>query len=360
VTRSAGATLGRLNTAGSPGQVLSRLLRRSSLRDSIGAVLLTLVLVGALLAALGANPLAAYGYMIQGSLGNQQNLIQTATIFAPLLLSSVAVVIPFSARVFNIGVAGQLIIGGVCATCVVFSLRGIPQPLLVTISILAAIAGGSIWAMIAGVLKAYRRANEVIVTLMMNFLALLVASRVVNGPWNNPGGLQTKTFPGGVGLPTFSGGFDISFIVATIVAFGAFVLMFRTRFGFSVRAVGFNPNAALRAGYNPRRVGIAAMAVAGAAAGLSGALIVLGTYHALLPDISSNYGYLAIAVALIAALNPLALIPVTFVFAVIIVGSNSLPATSGVSSATSSIVLAIFVLILLILRIVRVPEPESR
>jgi simple sugar transport system permease protein len=300
--------------------------------------------------------------MINGSVGNKIAFGQTLLVTAPLILCGLAAAIPFSARVFNVGGDGQLTAGAVGATAVAFWAHDVDAPLLVVLYMLGGALAGTFWGGIAGALKAYASANEVIVTLMLNFVAALLATYAIGSSWRDPVTPQTRHLPAGVDLPALWSGSaaNIGVILAVVAAVIGLVLLFRTRLGFGIRATGFNPAAARLGGFRISGITVGVLAIAGAFAGFGGAIEVVGNHQALVENVSNGYGFTGIAVALVARLNPLAVVPVGFCFAAVIVGSNTLPATTGVSSSASLIVLAVFVLALLAMRVIRISYPEIR
>jgi simple sugar transport system permease protein len=330
--------------------------------DVVLAIFVALALLTVFFLALGADPVIAFEGMWKGAFGSNVSFGQTLLVTAPLIFCALAAAVPLAARIFNVGGEGQLLVGAVGATAVAFWAPGLPGPALIVACLVGALLGGTLWAGIAGVLRAYASANEVIVTLMLNFIAALLANYAINSSWSDPIAPQTKPLPEGSELPTILGnsGANIGILIAIAAAVLAALLLFRTRLGFGVRATGLSPSAARLAGFGAAFTTLVAFGLAGAFAGIGGAVEVLGNHHSLVEGIASTYGFTGIAVALVARLNPLGAIPVAFLFAAITVGSNTLPATTGISSSASLIVVAVFVLALLGLRVIRVSYPEVK
>jgi general nucleoside transport system permease protein len=333
-----------------------------SILDIVVAVVVALALLTVFFLILGASPGKAFEGMWKGAFGNKIAFGQTLLVTAPLTFCALAAAIPFSARIFNIGGEGQLVAGAVGATAVAFWCSGLDGTLLIVLCLLAAMVAGALWSLLAGALKAFASANEVIVTLMLNFVAALVANYVINGAWRDPIAPQTETLPKGTDLPGILGnsGANIGVLIAIFAAIVCTVLLYRTRLGFGIRATGLSPTAARLSGFGTVATILAVFGIAGACAGLGGGVEVLGNHHALVEGIASNYGFTGIAVALVARLNPIFTAPVAFVFAAITVGANTLPATTGVSASASLIVVAVFVLTLLALHVIRVAYPEVK
>lgn len=332
-----------------------RQVQLRSASTSLLSLIAAIVLTGLVMRLLGANPIQAYQGLLSGALGSVYNIGLTLMVATPLILTGMAAAIPFSARLWNVGGEGQLYAGAVASVLVALTFVHLPAPLLAVLAIVCGILAGAVWAMIAGLLRILVDANEVIVTLMLNFIALNAADYVITGPWAQNVSPQTRNIPKGVTLANIWPGTSVNLglVLAVICAVLAFILMRNTALGLSIRATGFNSRASRLAGFSITRITLAAFGVAGACAGLAGAIEVVGVYHALVPDLSANYGYIGIAVALLARLNPLWIIPSAIFFAAVTVGGNNLTATSGISTSTSLIIEAIFVILLLAFHVVR-------
>lgn len=332
-----------------------------SVGTGLASLLAALVLTGVVILILGANPIQAYGAILTGALGNAYNAGLTLMVATPLILTGLAAAIPFSARVWNIGGEGQLYAGAIGSVLVALTFTSLGAVPLTFLSIACGILAGAAWGAIGGALRVFTGANEVIVTLMLNFVALTVADYVITGPWAQNVEPQTRNIPKGVTLPTIwpHTEVDLGLILALIAAGIVFVLMRRTPLGLAIRACGFNPDAARLAGFSLGSIIMTAFAIGGACAGLAGAILVVGVNRALVPDISANYGYIGIAVALIAGLRPLWIVPAALLFAVITVGGSNLTASSNISTSVSLIIEAIFVIFLLAFRIIRLQEATS-
>lgn len=310
----------------------------------------------AVIAGLGSNPFTVLADIVSGALGSQFDLSETLMVTAPLVLTGIAAAIPFSARLWNIGGDGQLYVGATAAVLVGLTVGGaVPGPLLAAFCVLAGTASGALWALAAGGIKLAVGGNEVIVTLMLNLLAANLTDYVVTGPWAQGISPQTKSIPNGATFGSFwQTGFNETVFIAVAVAAAAGLFMSATKSGFGIRAVGRNLDASRLAGFRVRRLWLGAFGLGGAAAGLAGALLVVGVHSALIPGMGEQYGYDGIAVALVAGLRPLLLLPAAFVFAVIEVGGTSLSATANVSTAISYVIEGVIVISLLAFRAIRV------
>jgi simple sugar transport system permease protein len=320
------------------------------------ALVASLLLMAGVFAALGANPVDAYHALLQGSLGSRFALGETLMVAVPLILCGLAAAIPFTAGLWNIGGEGQLYAGAFATTAVALTFPHVPGGLLTLLALLGGAAGGALWGLVAGGLKVRFGANEVIVTLMLNFVAIILVAYATDSLWSG-GGLSgsTKPTPAGVDLPDIWPGttLNLAIVITLAVAALAAVLLTWTRLGFALRVTGLNPDASRLAGFNIPLIVIVAFALGGACAGLAGACQVVGVDHTLASGFSPGYGYMGIAVALTARLNPFWIVPAALFFAVLVVGGNQLPIAVGISSAAASVVQATFVLLLLVLWVIK-------
>lgn len=285
---------------------------------------------GTALGAMWSAILTAYGSLFEGSLGNPGRIIAAlqsgdqkaiAEAFFPIMDSLVtatpyifaglAVAVGFRAGLFNIGVEGQLFIGAICSVWVGFAFTGLPAIVHIPLALLAGAAGGALWAFIPAILKAKTGAHEVINTIMMNYIAFRLSEWLLGdkGPLQRPGTANPVSpfIEVSAELPRFFPEpirFHLGFFIALGVAFLVWWFLFKTTWGFEVRTVGQNPNAAKYAGMSITRNIIIAMCLSGALAGLAGANEVLGVNHNLAVAFSSGYGFDSIALALLGKSHP--------------------------------------------------------
>jgi simple sugar transport system permease protein len=303
------------------------------LGESVLAVLVAFALGAVALAANGINPQSAYAALVSGSLGSAQSLASTAVQAAPLLVASLAVGISFRAGVFNIGAGGQLGVGALAAAVVGGYTRLGPGLELVAMAA-AALAAGAVWASVAGVLKAYTGANEVITTLMLTYVATNLIDYAVTGPAKAPGAInQTPQLSGQAMFPTLVGNTQLTaaIIVALVLVPLVWLLLFRTGYGFRLRMVGLNPDAATAAGFSVRRVGVSVLALSGALAGLGGMLEVAGVLGSVPQDMSLQVGYTAIVVALLGNNGPGGILLASTLLGALAAGSTNMQSAAGVS-----------------------------
>lgn len=280
------------------------------------------LLVGAVLLAISGNdPIETYSRILDRAFLSRGAFTATLTAATPLLFTGLAAATAFRMGVFNIGGEGQLIVGAIGASGAGLAVGDGPLVVTVLAMVLAGAACGAAWAAIAGVLKAWFSTNEIIITLMLNYLAVNLATYLVFGSksyWRQLEGSglmfpQGKPLPGTADWPSFDfGNFTVSlgYALGVVVAIGLWVLFRTTRFGFQVQVIGDEPRAARYAGIKTKRTILALMALSGAVAGIGGASDVGDTRHVLDPKAlgQAGYGYAGIVVAALARLNPLAVI----------------------------------------------------
>jgi simple sugar transport system permease protein len=304
---------------------------------AVGAVMLLL---------LGANPIKAYGALLEGSFGSANALAETAVKAVPLLLVGLGICIAFRANVINIGGEGQMIIGAILATLVGLLLPGLPGWLVITLAIVAGFLGGALWGAIPGALKAYFSVNEILSTVMMNAIAVQIMSYLLRGPMIDPSQAelaskipQTAALEQAFRLPRLvPTRLHLGAILAIALAFLVYILLWRTTLGYRIRAVGQNPDASRYGGIRVRRHIVIALLLSGAFAGLAGAIQVYGLNYRMITDGSASgftgsAGFNGIVAALFGQLHPLGTIPASFFFGALLVGANKLQRVMQVPSA---------------------------
>ncbi len=325
------------------------------------AIAAAVVVVAVLIQVLGASPTSGLSALVHGSVGTAFSLGETIMLASILALTGLAAAVPFTARAFNAGAEGQLYIGALAGLAVAFSLSPhTPQWLLVTLVVLAGALAGGLWGAIPGVMKAFADVNEVIVSLMLTFVAALAALYATTDLWPSGLGSETKNLPQHALLPTISHSMSVTLgaPLAVVTILVAWLLMSRGTLGFQIRATGANREAAEMNGIPVRRVEVLAFTIGGAAAGMSGVILVAGIYGSLISNVASGYGFLGIAVALVARLAPLWLIPSAFLFAALQIGSNQLQVQAGISPAFGSVLVGVLVVSLLVFGAIRLRYAE--
>lgn len=311
--------------------------------------LLTALLVGAIVMLIfGDNPIKAYSGLFSGAFGNARGWAITIRKMTPLILTGLSVAVAFKAGLFNIGASGQFLIGTVCSVAVGINFEGMPWILHMPLALLAGIAGGALWGAIPGVLKVYTGAHEVIVTIMLNYVASLFAGWTVYagggtggqapGPlWDRTAGAISETpdiFPSAE-IPWIVGGaYRIHWgtVLVLLVTVLIWWLIYRTTIGFEIRTVGQNLKAAKYAGMKVNWMIILAMLIAGGLAGLAGGIETLGLNHKFAPEFTGGVGFDGITVALLGQTNPFGIILAAFMFGGLDAGGTRMQFDSGVSA----------------------------
>jgi general nucleoside transport system permease protein len=310
------------------------------------AALSALAVGAVMLLFLGVNPLVAYRAMWVGAFGSPNALAETTVKAVPLLLIGLGICISFRAKVINIGGEGQMIIGALLATAFGLSIPGLPGWLVIPLVMVVGFFGGAFWGAIPGVLKAYFNVNEILSTVMMNAIAVQLMNFFLRGPMIDPNQAellskipQTARLPDAYHLarwlPTR---LHAGVLIAVVLAFVVYLLLFHTSLGYRIRAVGFNPDASRYGGIRVRRQVVIALLLSGAFAGLAGAVQVYGLNYRMITDGSAtgftgSAGFNGIVAALFGGLHPLGAIPASFFFGALLVGANSMQRISQVPSA---------------------------
>src|SRR5690348_2509821 len=330
----------------------------SGLAMPLGSVVLAFVIGGIIVAATGGNPFSAYAALVCGGFGigctqgeNPALQISNTILFViPLITAGVAVALPFRAGLFNIGAEGQLLAGSIACTAVGIKFSSLPTPILLPIVLISGMVAGALWAGVAGVLKATVGAHEVVTTIMMNYIAQwLLRYLIVGGPLQLAPG-TSKSSPIGAGarlatvLPNDNSliifglpssvfrvhtGLLIALVAAAVFAF----LLWRTSLGYEIRAVGQSQKAARYAGVSVPRTIVVTMLIAGAFAGLAGAIQIAGVDRQMTDKyFSDNTGFDAIAVALLGLGSATGIVLAALLFGALHSGGAVMQSDAGISS----------------------------
>ncbi|MDN5344462.1 MAG: ral nucleoside transport system permease protein [Clostridia bacterium] len=303
------------------------------------AVFMALLVGGIFLAATGFSPLKVYQDMLNGVIGSKYGLSETVVKAIPLMLTGLGVSIAFRMLLWNIGAEGQFYMGAFGASWVALTFPHLPAYIMLPAMLVAGVIMGGLWALLPALPRAKWGVNEVITTLMLNYVAILWVDYLVYGPWKDPKGFNfplTAPFSKAATLPVIAGTrVHLGLVFALVAAILLAITLWRTRWGYEIRVSGESPRAARYAGIKIERNIILVMLLSGALAGLAGMSEVAGITHRLQHGISPGYGYTAIIIAWLAKLHPAAIILVSFFFSGLIVGGYSVQ-TAGVPAATVS------------------------
>jgi simple sugar transport system permease protein len=308
------------------------------------AIVLALLFGAAFLAANGFDPWFSYAEMAKASLATRYGIEDSLVSATPLILTGLAAAVSFRFKLYNVGAEGQLIFGGICAAAAGLALgEHLPAPLSVSAVVLAGAAGGIAWILLPAITRSRLGVNEIISTLLLNYVAVLLARYLVLGsrsPLRDP---TSTNFPQGRLMPesTFFPHFDstpvhFGLVLGVACAVLVFVLLRWTRVGFEARVFGDAPAAARYAGISLPKVILTILLLSGAVAGLAGASEVAGRAHRLDPTgLAVGFGYMGIIVAALARYHPLVIVPVAFLVGGLANAANSLQTIPGMSLPNS-------------------------
>lgn len=284
-----------------------------SIASPILALAITVVLGTLLFVALGKDPVRGLQVFFWEPLSSSYRIGELMVKATPLLIIALGLAVCFRSNVWNIGAEGQFVIGAVVAGGVALLAGKDTSRFIVVAILLAGVLGGMGWAAITAVLRDKFNANEILVSLMLVYVAVLVLSYMVFGPWKDPGGYnfpQTKTFEAVTQIPRLMQGsrVNIGVLLALAGVVALWIFLFRTRAGFAQQVGGLAPAAARYAGFSSRKALWTALLISGGAAGLAGGLEVAGPIGQLTPYVPAGYGFAAIIVAFVGRLHPVGMV----------------------------------------------------
>ena len=320
------------------------------------AFVLALGFVSLILLAVGASPIEAYKNMLTGSVGSMRKFAEVLVSFVPLLLVTAGLLITFSAGLWNIGVEGQIVLGAIASTWMLrqFVDSTMSPAIVISLSILAGMVGGAVWASLAGMLKTFGGVNEIFGGLGLNFVSTALTLYLIFGPWKREGVASmsgTEPFPDAFSLPQIPElrislwALGIALVAIAVV----YVILQGTYFGLRIKAVGKNFRAAYLLGIPTWQYSLYSFLICGALAGVAGALQVTAVYHRLIPSISSGYGYLGLMVAMLINYQAIWAVPVALFFAALNIGSIQLPIVMKLDSSLSGVLQGVLVLFVLLM-----------
>lgn len=308
----------------------------------LGSFIIALFLGSIILLIAGVNPLVAYYAMIIRPISNIYGLSEAVVRAIPLMMVGIGISIAFRSKMINIGAEGQIQLGAIAAGAAALALPGLPKVILIPVVILVGFTAGGIWGGIAGWMKAKLSVNEVLSTVMLNYIAFQIYLYLIRGPLIDPSELawgtgvpQTARMPDSSLFQRLIQGQRIhsGIFIAIIIAFLVYFLLWRTTFGFRLRAVGEESKAANYAGVKVDKYLVLAMILSGGLAGIAGSIEVIGVHHRVLEGLSANYGFSGIVVALFGRLHPLGVIPASFFFGLLLIGAEMMQRAVNIPSA---------------------------
>lgn len=309
------------------------------------SILVAFMIGGIVICFLGKNPIQAYQSLLQGAFGSPSKLAQTLTIACPLIFTGLAATIAYKCGVFNLGGEGQFIMGALAsvwfATQVTY-VRGIAS---VIISLILGMIVGGIWGAIPGILKTVRGLNEMIVSILLNYLALYFMGFIYTNILRDGSVPQTLAIPDESKLPRLSDDFKvhIGFLIAVVVAIIIHIYLNQTASGMKLKAVGMNPIAAGINGFAVKKYFLFSFVLSGAVAGLGGSIELHGKQYRLMSGFGDGFGFDGVAIALIAQLNPIATVIISLFFAILRKGASAMQATLKIPTSVVDIIEALVI-----------------
>lgn len=311
--------------------------------------LLAFLLFGLILLIFGKDPIQSYKDIFTSTLGSTYGFSEVIVAMIPMLITALAVALPWRVGLINIGGEGQLYIGAAFATWGALTFQNSPAWILLPFMMLLGMLGGALWAFIPGYLKAIGLVNETIITLLLNSVAPLVVGFLIFGFWHSPmDTVKTANFVPAALLPNFlDTRIHLGLVFGLVLLALFWFVMKYTRWGLEMRAIGGNPQAARRSGIPLKGYLIIVMCIGGAIAGLAGMAQVSGFYGVLLLNFSRGLGYMGFLISWLAGGQPLGILLMSFVIAIIITGGNLLQLTRDLPYAAINILLAITLFVVL-------------
>jgi len=307
----------------------------------IASVFMALLGGAVLLSSQGISPIDAYGRIIRAAFGGSYEFSETVVKATPIAISSFAVMLCFTMLIWNIGIEGQAFMGALAAVAAVrYCYSDNHFFMISTAALFACIAGGS-WAMLAGYFKSKWNVNEIISTLMLNYIAIRILEYFVYGPWRDPNSLGfpiTERFPASAKLPQFFGyRVHAGIILAVVLALAVWYVLNVTRWGYEIRVMGENQKAARYSGMSYTKNVLLVMFISGAIGGLAGMTEVTGLHGRLQASFTAKYGYTAIIVAWLSHLRPFVILLSSLLFGALLIGGEALQIEMGLTLSSVEI-----------------------
>lgn len=282
----------------------------------------------------GLDPFAAYAALWKGAFGNWYKIADTLDRSTVLILSGLAAAVAFRTNVFNLGLEGQLYVGAMAAAIVGFSVSGLPPIIHIPLCLLAGIVAGALWTLPVSYLRIRWNIPVMVPTLMLNYIGILLTQYLVSFPLRDPTATMagTPVLLDSARLPKFIPGsvINISFIIAIVMVVVTYWFMFKTRTGYELRIVGFNPSFALASGMPVNRSVFLAMSISGALVGLGGACIITGFFGRFMSSFSVGYGWDGMMISLLAQNHPIGVLPASLFYAALANGALTMQSQTGV------------------------------
>ncbi len=336
---------------------------------SVAAVAATLALSAIPILAAGGDLGKSYYHLFRGALGTRFNLLETLVKASPLVFAGLAVAFAFRARFWNIGAEGQLLAGAIAATWVGINGGGLPAAVLLPLLMLAGFAAGGLWASVPALLKTRVKVDDVVSSLLLNYVMIHLMGTLLFGPLQQPGSSWPRSaeitaaarYPVLLPRSRFHLGVPLALLAVAVVWF----VNARTVFGYRAKAVGAGPRAAFFGGIPTEKVLLQTAFVSGGLAGLAGVGELCAIHFHLLMDISPGYGYTGIVIAMLGALHPVGVLLASLFFSIIIVGAQTMSRMTGVPVYIVEVIQGLSLMVMLVFALlseyrVRIGRPAGR
>ena len=318
----------------------------------IAAVVATLLLSAIPILIAGGELWKSYFYLFYGALGTRFNLLETFVKASPLLLTGLAVAFAFRAKFWNIGAEGQLLAGALTATALGISLKGVPPFLVLPTVIVAGFLAGGLWAFIPAILKTKLKVDDVVSTLLLNYVMIHIMGALLFGPLQQPGSswprsseiIAAAKYP--ILMPRSR--FHLGILIAVIAVGVIWFINNKTTFGYQNKAVGVNLRAARFGGINTNTVILWTALISGGLAGLAGVGELCALQYRLIMDLSPGYGYSGIVIAMLGNLHPVGVLFSALFFSIIIVGAQTMSRMTGVPVYIAEVIQGMALMIMLV------------
>jgi ABC-type uncharacterized transport system permease subunit len=315
------------------------------------SVLVTFLLTSGFVLAVGANPVEAAYYFLLDPLSNPVRLIEVLVKATPLLMTGAAVAFAFAGGYWNIGVEGQLYMGATVATAIGLQMHNFPAWIALPLIVIGGFLAGMAWAILPAFMKVRLKIDEVVTTLLLNYVAIYIVSAVLNGPWRDPVSQwpQSPEIAASAIFPRLipRSRLHLGFILAILIIIGLWFVLSRTAFGLKMRAVGYNLEAARFSGIHVNRVVMIVALISGGIGGLAGASEVAGIHFHLIDALSPGYGYTGIIIATLGSLNAIGVAAAALFIGLVDTGSQTVSRALGVPAYLGDVLQATLLLVTL-------------
>lgn len=344
-------SLGNLQVQVDEKRKTARINRLNNIFSFLIAIIIALIITAVVILVAGKSPIEAFQAMFIGAFGNWSRFSEVLVRSVPYILTGLGLTLAYRTGLVSIGAEGQMIMGGLVATVVALQFDNLPSFLLVPLSIIMGMAAGGIWSGFAGYFKAKRGASEVIITIMLNYIASYLLLFLLDGPLREPPGYypQSSELAENARLSIIIPGtrMNSGIILALLGAFLVYFLLWKLPLGYQMRAVGYNPIAARTSGISVEKNIVLAMFLSGALSGLAGAVEITGLHYRLINGFSANMGFDAIAIALLGGLHPLGVLISGFLFSVLRVGANTMQRLVQVPASLVNVIQGLIIIMVL-------------